>query len=105
MDFRRSVSLPALQHLVNKLKHLNGIIGVNLERIGTLDYLSCLVSSVTNSSGLISAPSWRCVWKRSDDPIELRLSLIHITTAIALAGNWHEETGVRRELEGLGIDL
>ena len=70
-----------------------------------LNYLPTLVSPGTTSSGNISAPSWRVLWKRSHDPAVPRPSPIHITTAIALAENWHRETPVMSRMEGLGIDL
>jgi len=89
MDLRKFYGKDDLEHLVNKLKHLNRIVDVHLERIGCLNYLTTLVSHGTTSSGNISKPSWRVLWRRSDDPAVPRPSPIHITTAIALAGNWH----------------
>jgi len=89
MDLRKFVGEDGLKHLVNKLKHLNRIVDVHLERIGILTYLPTLVSPGTTSSGRISKPSWRVLWTRSDDPAGPRPSPIHITTALALAGHWH----------------
>jgi len=59
MDLRKFVGDDGLKDLVNKLKHLNRIVDVHLERIGLLTYLPTLVSHGTTSSGSISAPSWR----------------------------------------------
>jgi len=89
MDLRKFVGEEGLTRLVNKLKHLNQIVDVHLERIGMLYYLPTLVSEGTTSRPNISAPSWRPLWRRSDDPIVPRPSPIHITTAIAMAGHWH----------------
>jgi len=89
MDLRKSVPEEALGRLVNKLKHLNSIIDVHLERIGMLNYLPTLVSAGTTSRTRVSAPTWSVLWRRVDEPVGPRPSPIHIATAIAMAGNWY----------------
>lgn len=88
---------------MTKLGQLNGIIGVQLNRILRLDYFSYVASELIGQAR--ATPSWRQLWIRSAEHDMSLPSPVHITVAIALQANWDSESHVRRRMEKLGLDL